>query len=123
MKKKRAFIRVVARLLDIKFNTLWQPYERILRIRKWSTGIGVVLFLFVLFILWDYYRTKNEYFADYVDRWGIPEGVVELSAEQVKKSTHYRFEYTHRSILGKRKGHAEKSCFCQFCRFSYRAQF
>ena len=25
MKKKRAFIRVVARLLDIKFNTLWQP--------------------------------------------------------------------------------------------------
>ena len=42
-KKKRAFIRVVARLLDIKFNTLWQPYERILRIRKWSTGIGVVL--------------------------------------------------------------------------------
>lgn len=32
MKKKRAFIRVVARLLDIKFNTLWQPYERILRI-------------------------------------------------------------------------------------------
>lgn len=75
-------------MLDIKFNTLWQPYERILRIRKWSTGIGVVLFLFVLFILWDYYRTKNEYFADYVDRWGIPEGVVELSAEQVKKEVH-----------------------------------
>ena len=49
MKKKRAFIRVVARLLDIKFNTLWQPYERILRIRKWSTGIGVV-FILIRFI-------------------------------------------------------------------------
>ena len=70
------------------------------------------LFLFVLFILWDYYRTKNEYFADYVDRWGIPEGVVELSAEQVKKrSTHYRFEYTHRSILGKGKGTLKRVVF------------
>ena len=124
MKKKRAFIRVVARLLDIKFNTLWQPYERILRIRKWSTGIGVVLFLFVLFILWDYYRTKNEYFADYVDRWGIPEGVVELSAEQVKKrSTHYRFEYTHRSILGKGKGTLKRVVFANSAGFPIEHNF
>ena len=49
MKKNRAFIRVGARLLDIEFNTLWQPYERILRIRKWSTGIGVV-FILIRFI-------------------------------------------------------------------------
>ena len=124
MKKKRAFIRVVARLLDIKFNTLWQPYERILRIRKWSTGIGVVLFLFVLFILWDYYRTKNEYFADYVDRWGIPEGVIELSAEQVKKrSTHYRFEYTHRSILGKGKGTLKRVVFANSAGFPIEHNF
>ena len=82
------------------------------------------LFLFVLFILWDYYRTKNEYFADYVDRWGIPEGVVELSAEQVKKrSTHYRFEYTHRSILGKGKGTLKRVVFANSAGFPIEHNF
>ena len=74
--------------------------------------------------MWDYYRTKNEYFADYVDRWGIPEGVVELSAEQVKKrSTHYRFEYTHRSILGKGKGTLKRVVFANSAGFPIEHNF
>ena len=88
------------------------------KVQYLMAALWTYLFLFVLFILWDYYRTKNEYFADYVDRWGIPEGVVELSAEQVKKrSTHYRFEYTHRSILGKGKGTLKRVVFANSAGF------
>lgn len=105
MKKKRAFIRVVARLLDIKFNSLWQPYERVLKTRKWCIKVAIVILLFSMFALWDYSRIKYEYFADYVDRWGLPEGIIELKKELIKKRyCHYRFEYTHQSFLKSGKG-------------------
>ena len=47
----------------------------------------------------DYFRTKTEYYADYVDRWGIPEGVIKLSKAQVsKRYAHYRFENSQRKL-------------------------
>lgn len=59
-----------------------------------------------------------------MDRWGIPEGVIELSAEQVKKrSTHYRFEYTHRSILGKGKGTLKRVVFANSAGFPIEHNF
>lgn len=93
-KKRRAFIRVVARLLDIKYNALWRPYERVLKIRRWSAGIAIGLSLAGLFCFWNYNRTRHEYYADYVERWGIPAGIVRLSNSQVKsRYNHFDFEY------------------------------
>ena len=49
---------------------------------------------------------------------------VELSAEQVKKrSTHYRFEYTHRSILGKGKGTLKRVVFANSAGFPIEHNF
>ena len=47
----------------------------------------------------DYYRTKTEYYADYVDKWGIPEGIIKLNKSQVnKRYAHYRFESSQRKL-------------------------
>ena len=41
---------------------------------------------------WDYYREKTSYFADYVNEFGIPQGIFPLTQEQIaKRSEHYRF--------------------------------
>ena len=60
--------------------------------------------------LWDYNRTKIYYFKDYVEQWGVPQGIGELTGGEPKHShRHYRFEYknyklhrlTHVNSLGK----------------------
>ncbi len=44
--------------------------------------------------LWDYNRTKTYYYKDYVEQWGIPQGIGKLSGGDVSHSNrHYKFEY------------------------------
>ncbi len=43
--------------------------------------------------IWDYYRTKYEYYADYVEVWGIPKGIHKLSHNEVShREGSYKFE-------------------------------
>ena len=43
---------------------------------------------------WDYFRTKVEYYKDYVEVYGIPEGIGSLSRREVShREASYRFEY------------------------------
>ncbi|MDR1347021.1 MAG: toll/interleukin-1 receptor domain-containing protein [Prevotellaceae bacterium] len=97
--KQQAFVKVVAKLLDLRFDALW---NRFLREQRKNNIIAAVLGLFCLagiFYVWDYNRTKTEYYADYVDRWGIPEGVIQLTKAQVaKRHAHYRFERSRRKL-------------------------
>ena len=45
------------------------------------------------FAVWDYMRTKVEYYKDYVEYWGVPHGVGEVSSSDQKKLAKvYRFE-------------------------------
>lgn len=49
---------------------------------------------------WDYNRIKTYYYKDYVERWGVPEGVGELSAsEQEHAHRAYKFTYQKRKLL------------------------
>lgn len=49
----------------------------------------------------DMYRVHCRYYAEYVERRGVPEGLFELTPEQAaKRSYHYRFEF-----LGRKGGY------------------
>lgn len=59
-------------------------------------GVAVLLVLLIGgFLTWDYFRTKVRYYRDYVEVYGIPEGVGRLSGSDVAhREASYRFEYS-----------------------------
>ncbi|MBQ4519358.1 MAG: toll/interleukin-1 receptor domain-containing protein, partial [Bacteroidaceae bacterium] len=92
--KEMAVVRLVATLLGLRFDTLWQRHRRRVVHRRINVGvIALLLFLIGLFV-WDYNRPTYACFADYVDRYGVPEGVIPLTDEQVEKRTRcFLFEF------------------------------
>lgn len=45
--------------------------------------------------IWDYYRVKVKYYKDYVEVWGVPEGVGRVtSMDQQRRALTYKFEYS-----------------------------
>lgn len=49
--------------------------------------------------VWDYNRTKIYYYKDYVEQWGIPQGIGELSEDEVGHINRmYRMEYRKRLL-------------------------
>ena len=92
--REEAFIKVTAKLLGLRFNVLWDRLLREKKKKQVITASAGLLFLIAAGIGLYLWGPKREYYADYVDRWGIPEGVIELKKSQVKKRyAHYRFEY------------------------------
>lgn len=48
------------------------------------------------YLAYDYNRVKIRYFKDYVEQWGIPQGIGKVSASAKSHMTRlYRFEYRH----------------------------
>ena len=64
---------------------------------KWvkiAAAVGVLAVLGAAGYVWDYNRTKICFYKDYVEQWGIPQGIGELSSgEQSHAARAYRFEY------------------------------
>lgn len=60
------------------------------------TGIAVcVILLLAGFFIWDYFRNKVEYYKDYVEVFGVPEGIGSLSSrEMAHRAATYKFEYS-----------------------------
>ena len=92
--RNRAFVRLVATMLHVRFDTLWQRHRRNqIRKRIIVATLALLVVLAALFV-WDYNRATYAYYADYVDRWGVPEGVIQLTDEQVsRRNGCYQFEY------------------------------
>lgn len=61
---------------------------------KWAAiFIGVLLIGGGVFY-WDYNRVKVRYYKDYVEQWGIPQGIHKLSSNEVSHRVNsYRFEF------------------------------
>ncbi|MDE7462592.1 MAG: serine/threonine protein kinase [Muribaculaceae bacterium] len=60
---------------------------------KYGLIAFAVLLLIGVFLIWDYNRTKIEYYADYVEVFGIPKGIHRLSKNEVgHRDASYRFE-------------------------------
>ncbi|WP_300698472.1 toll/interleukin-1 receptor domain-containing protein [Bacteroides sp.] len=96
--KEQAFIKVVAKLMNLRFDALWQRHQRLQRRKRIIATCAVFMILLGLGFVWDYNSVKYEYYADYVDRWGVPEGVVPLKKDAVKgRYYNYRFEYKYKS--------------------------
>lgn len=93
--KERAFIRTVAYMLNVKFDELWNRFERH-RKKVRNITIACLAFLALLvFGVYDYTRTKVEYYADWVDCNGVAQGVITLNNDQVKhRYASFKFEYT-----------------------------
>ncbi len=91
--KEQAFIKVVAKILGLRFDSVWNRHRRSLIRRRIVMVCVAFLILCGLGFVWDYNRIKYEYYADYVDKGGIAQGVIKLNKSQVKeRATHYRFE-------------------------------
>lgn len=92
--KQRAFIRTVAYMLGVKFDELWNRYERNRKNMRNITIACLAFLAIIAFGIYDYTRTKVEYYADWVDKNGVPHGIIQLSSKQVsKKNNSYKFEY------------------------------
>lgn len=86
---------VIATMLGVRFDVLWNIYTHKQRRRYLlATVIGLLICLLGLFV-WDYNRPTYKYFADYVDKWGVPTGVIELTRDQQRhRHRMYQFEYS-----------------------------
>lgn len=97
--KEKAFIKITAAILGLKFDMLWQRHrkqEKKNRFNRnlWIYGSLLVVLAASLFIWNHYYRTTYKYFSDYVDRFGLPVGIDEIrSGELNKKFDYYAFSY------------------------------
>ena len=93
-KKRDALIKIVASLLGLRFDELKMRDKQRQRKRRTLFGTVAALFLAVAsvtgYFLWDYYVPKEAHFADYVLRYGEPEGLYPLTDKQVaERETHY----------------------------------
>lgn len=68
------------------------------KIPIWTKMVAAAVFTFIIvsgLYVWDYNRTKIYYYKDYVEQWGIPQGVHELSnSEQRNRLFSYRMVYS-----------------------------
>lgn len=92
--KQHALIDVVSTMFGLRFDALWQRHKRA-QIRR---NICYALFALILVLagigIWDYNRSIYEYYADYVDVYGIPNGLCKLTDEQKShRERSFKFEY------------------------------
>ena len=92
--KQHALIDVVSTMFGLRFDALWQRHRRA-QIRK---NICYSIFALILVLagigIWDYNRSIYEYYADYVDIYGIPQGICKLTDDQKNHRQHsFRIEY------------------------------
>lgn len=69
--------------------------EKLSRLRFWLKMLPLLILTAAggLFA-WDSTRTVQNYYADYVDSYGLPEGIFPLKKSEIKhRNVHYRFEY------------------------------
>jgi hypothetical protein len=95
--KQQAFVKVAAKLLDLSFDVLWNRFLREQRKQRIIAAVAGLLLLVSGGKVWDYFfRIKVEYYADYVDKKGVPKGIIPLNKAEIKKrNAHYRFESRH----------------------------
>lgn len=99
-KEKRSVCiqKIVAKLLDLRPDILIQRYLEEQRKRRMRIFLGFLPFsalaLLGLLFAWDALRPVSLYFADYVDCYGLPEGIYEVPKGDLRmRSSTYRFDY------------------------------
>ncbi len=92
--RRHALVDVVATMLGVRFDSLWQRYRRRRRNQMLAGACAAVLACLVAVGVWDYKRVKTEYYAYSVDINGVQQGIVPLSDEEVShRNMSRRFSY------------------------------
>ena len=89
---------IVARILGLRPDELWRRERRRQLIRRIELSVfGAVAVLVIAvggLFAWDATRKVENYYADYVDSYGLPEGIFPLSKDELRgRNFYYRFEY------------------------------
>ena len=113
--QERAIAQIVARMFGLRFDDLWQR-ERKLRLRQGYVRLAAIASTLLVLvagglIIWNKeFRVTHKYYLDYVDRWGLPEGVFELSKQELAgRSQFYTFSYRGGKLREIRLGNGEPS--------------
>lgn len=80
--RTNAFLRIVATMLGLKFDELARRHRKRMIRRCAAAALCALAVLAAAGGAWWYYTPHSAYYADYVTRYEIPEGVNKLSAEQ-----------------------------------------
>jgi hypothetical protein len=113
--RHRDFLKVVAKLLGILPDQLirhTEQEERQAKIRFWLKLLPLAILAAVggLFA-YDTTRTVKNYYADYVDSYGLPEGIFQMGrADIMHRDVHYCFEY--RGFQFSNSPHADSADWC-----------
>lgn len=92
--KQHALVDVIATMFGVRFDTLWQRHKRKQKQRNIIFSLVALLACVAALFTWDYNREFAEYYADYVDCYGIPEGIIPLDKDVVMhRSEVYKFTY------------------------------
>lgn len=104
-KRKRLLNDIVAALLGLRPDDLWKREKRRQR-QRWTCGLlagSLFMLLSACGIMryQDEYCDHVEYYADYVNDWGVPRGVRQLTEHEIcHRASHYRFVYKGYANLG-----------------------
>lgn len=98
--KNKALVNIVSTLFNIRFDVLWNRFQREQRRRFIIYGLFLALLSVSLWGYWDYYlHTTYEYYVDVEDCYGIPTGIIQIDNEEAHKYWRlYRFEYCQRKL-------------------------
>lgn len=92
--KQQALIKVLAKILDLRFDILWRRHKRYIVRKRINIVITCLLICLIGSLYWYYSKPLYKYYIDYVDKWGVPEGIIEIEKSIVKhRCRAYRFEY------------------------------
>ncbi len=102
--KQDAFLRVVSGLLNIKYDRLRQRHKQQMKRKRLirATVASVIALVFGTggYLAWDYYTPHETYYADYVLRYGAPEGIGPLTKEEIAlRASHYVLVSERRKIV------------------------
>ncbi len=77
----------------------WHKISR-KRIITYAAIALAFLGVFAALYLWDYYRVKTAYYKDYVEEWGVPQGIHKLSKNDMEQRVNsYRFVYHKHKLI------------------------
>jgi len=101
--REQAFVKVVASILRLKFDRLWNRHKR-REVAKRRMNITITLVLLISVFAggafaYDYFREKTAYYSDYVEKWGIPQGLFKVEEQDLKNYAQaYRFSESQRKL-------------------------
>ena len=97
--EEKALNHIIARMLGLDFDDLWQRYRKQQLKKAYKRIISLVSFLLIVtigsLIVWNnFFRVTHKFYVDYVDKCGIPQGIGELKKDQLEgRYGFFNFSY------------------------------